>query len=254
MKKFTYLCIGFLLILICTTLTILTKNLLFIPIFILISYIIFLKVKIKNKNFEIKNLNYICDTTRGFKHDFNNIMQAIGGYIKTNDMYNLKKYYNKLMPECFHVDNLYRFHSKLIVNSAIYSIISDKYNLAEKNNIKMSLNISSNLNEINLDSYNLCKILGILLDNAIEASEKSSQKIINLSFYPYDKKQIIIIENTYFNKNISTKKIFEKGFSTKISHSGLGLWEVKQIVRKNKNLKLQTKANSDFFIQKLEIL
>ena len=209
MKKITYLCIDFLLILICTALIILTKNLLFILIFVLISYIIFLKVKIKNKNFEIENLNYICDTNRSFKHDFNNIMQAMGGYIKTNDMYNLKKYYNKIIPECFHVDNLYQFHSKLIVNSAIYSIIADKYNLAEKNNIKMSLNISSDLNQINLDSYNLCKILGILLDNAIEASEKCSQKIINLSFYPYDKKQLIIIENTYCNKNISTKKIFE---------------------------------------------
>lgn len=253
MKKITYLCIGFLFILICTILVVLTKNLLFIPIFVLIIYIIFLKVKLKNKNFEIKNLNYICDTNQGFKHDFNNIMQAMGGYIKTNDMYNLKKYYNKIMPECFHVDNLYRFHSKLMVNSAIYSIISDKYNLAEKNNIKMSLNITSDINQINLDSYNLCKILGILLDNAIEASCKCQNKIINLSFYSYEQKQFIMIENTYLSKNISTKKIFEKGFSTKNSHSGIGLWEIHNIIEKNKNLKLQTKANSDFFIQKLEI-
>ena len=254
MKKFTYLFIFLLLILICTTLVILTKNILFVLIFVLIIYIIFLKIKIKNKNFEIKNLTYICDTTRSFKHDFNNIMQAMGGYIKTNDMYNLKEYYNKIMPECFHVENLYRFHSKLIVNSALYSIIADKYNLAEKNNIKMFLNITSDISQINLDSYNLCKILGILLDNAIEASEKSPQKIINLSFCLADKKQQIIIENTYLNKNISTKKIFEKGFSTKTSHSGLGLWEIQKIIEKNKNLNLQTKANPDFFVQKLEIL
>ena len=204
------------------------------------------KKLIKKQKLEIQNLNYICDTTRTFRHDFNNIMQAIGGYIQTNNIYDLKQYYNRLVPECFHINNLYRFHSKLMVNTALYSIISDKYNLAEKKNIKMSLNIL-------IDTYTLTKILGILLDNAIEASKECPKKIINLSFQENNDKQIIIIENTYLNKGISTKKIFEKNYTTKSENSGLGLWEVKKIIDKNNNLKLITKTTPDFFMQQLEI-
>lgn len=252
MRKITIFFILFV-FLICTILTVLTNDFLIIPIFILIIYIIYLEIKIKNQKLEINSLNEINDSTRSFRHDFNNIMQAIGGYIQTNNLYDLKKFYNNLIPECFKINNLYRYHSKLMVNSAIYSIIADKYNKAEKSQIKMSLNILSDLNKINLDSYHLTKILGILLDNAIEASKECPKKIINLSFAEYENKQLIIVENTYLNKNISTRKIFEKNFSSKQNHSGIGLWEVNKIVTKNKNLKLYTDADKLFFTQKLEI-
>lgn len=239
--------------LICTILIILTKEFLFIPIFILIIFNIYLETKNQNQKLEIKILNELNDSSRAFRHDFNNIMQAMGGYIQTNNIYDLKEYYNNLIPECFKINNLYRYHSKLIVNSAIYSIIADKYNQAEKSHIKMSLNILSNLNSINLDSYHLTKILGILLDNAIEASKECPKKIVNLSFINSDNKHLIIIENTYLNKNIKLKKIFEKNFSSKINHSGLGLWEVNKIISKKSNLELYTKTDGEFFIQKLEI-
>lgn len=221
-----------------------------LALFMLLIYFLLLIIKQKS---EIQNLSYICDSTRTFRHDFNNIMQAIGGFIKTNNMYDLNEYYNKLIPECFKINNLYRFHSKLIGNPAIYSIISDKYNLAESKNIKMSLNILIDLNLINLDSYNLSKILGILLDNAIEASCETPNKIVNLSFQPFNNKTLIIIENTYLTKRISVKKIFEKNFTTKSKNSGLGLWEVRKIINKNKNLELQTKAGKEFFSQTLII-
>ena len=218
-----------------------------------LSIVLIFKTIINKQKIEIQNLTCICDSTRTFRHDFNNIMQAIGGYVQTNNLYDLKKYYNNLMPECFKINNLYRFHSKLIENAAIYSIVSDKYNLAEKNHIKMSLNISLDLKNLKINTYTITRILGILLDNAIEASKECSQKIINLSFQNIDEKQLIIVENTYLSKGISIKKIFEKNFTTKSENSGLGLWHVNKIIKKNKNLHLNTTAGSDFFTQQLEI-
>lgn len=41
-----------------------------------------------------KTLHILHDSVRGFKHDFDNIVTTIGGYIKTNDMDGLKKYYS----------------------------------------------------------------------------------------------------------------------------------------------------------------
>lgn len=229
------------------------KIFLIITIFILTFTTIYLIFIVHKQKFEIKKLTCFCDTTRAFRHDFNNIMQAIGGYIKTNNMYELNEYYNRLIPECFKINNLYRFHSKLMGNAAIYSIVSNKYNLAESKNVKMSLNVLLDLNLIHLDTYSLSKILGILLDNAIEASSETPNKIVNISFQPLKDKQLIIIENTYLAKGISTKKIFDKNWTTKPHNSGLGLWEIQKIINHKKNLSLQTKAGPEFFTQTLMI-
>ena len=103
--------------------------------------------------------------------------------------------------------------------------------------------------------YEFAKILGILLDNAIEASSESKEKIINLDFKNDTKnsRQLIIIENTYKDKDLNTEAIFEKGISSKENHTGLGLWEVRKIVKKNNNVNLFTSKNQKYFSQQLEI-
>ena len=103
--------------------------------------------------------------------------------------------------------------------------------------------------------YEFARILGILLDNAIEASSESEEKIINITFRNDTKnnRQLITIENTYKNKDIDTEKIFEKGVTEKENHTGLGLWEVRKILNKNNNANLFTSKTDNFFSQQLEL-
>lgn len=103
--------------------------------------------------------------------------------------------------------------------------------------------------------YEFARILGILLDNAIEASSESTEKIINLSFRDdfRNSRQLITIENTYSNKDVNTDIIFEKGVSGKDDHTGLGLWEVRKLIKKNNNINLFTTKDDKFFKQQLEI-
>ena len=65
----------------------------------------------------------------------------------------------------------------------------------------------------------------------------------------------MLIENTYVDKEINIDRIFEKDFSTKSkqTNSGLGLWEVRQILKKSNNLDLFTTKNEEFFRQQFEI-
>lgn len=111
------------------------------------------------------------------------------------------------------------------------------------------------LNTLKMKIYEFTRILGILLDNAIEASNECNEKIINVTFRNDSKnnRQIIIIENTYQNKDIDTDKIFEKGMSEKENHTGLGLWEVRKIIKKNNNSNLFTSKTDKFFSQQLEL-
>jgi two-component system sensor histidine kinase AgrC len=127
--------------------------------------------------------------------------------------------------------------------------------MADELGIKIDLEVFMDLNELNINSYELTRILGILMNNAIEASKECDEKIINVTFRKDKRKnvQLIIVENTYKDKEIDTEKIYEKGFSTKQGNTGLGLWEIRQILKKHNNLNLYTTKNDEFFIQQFEI-
>ena len=103
--------------------------------------------------------------------------------------------------------------------------------------------------------YEFARILGILLDNAIEAAEQSNEKLINISFRKDDKnkRNIILIENSYANKEIDIDTIFHKGYTEKENHSGIGLWEVRKLLSKNNNVNLFTTKTDSLFKQQLEI-
>lgn len=207
----------------------------------------------------IKTLTLLHDTMRGFKHDFHNIVQGIGGYIDSGDINGLKRYYKDLLGDCSRVNNLTALSPTIINNPAIYNIMATKYHRADENGIIINLTILMNLNEIekHIKMYEFTRILGILMDNAIEASIECEEKTINVTFRKEDTRHriLMVIENTYLNKDIDTEKIFEKCYSTKSSktNSGLGLWEVRQILKRNNNLNLFTTKDNDFFKQQFEI-
>ena len=200
-------------------------------------------------------LRILHDNVRGFKHDFDNIVTTIGGFIRTNDMEGLKQYYLQLEDDCQRVNNLYILNPEVVNNDGIYNLLTKKYYEADSKDIKVNITFLLDLSKLNMKIYEFARILGILLDNAIEASSECEEKLINLTFREDSRnsRQLIIVENTYKNKDVDTEKIFEKGVSGKEEHSGLGLWEVRKIVKKNKNTNLFTTKNEKLFVQQLEI-
>ena len=202
-----------------------------------------------------KTLHILHDSVRGFKHDFDNIVTTIGGYIKTNDMDGLKKYYSQLESDCSKVNNLYLLNPDIINNPGIYNLLTSKYSEAEEKGIKVNLTFLLDLTNLHMKVYEFARILGILLDNAIEASEECDEKEINIVFRNESKnnRNIILIENTYKDKDVNVEQIFNKGITGKENHTGLGLWEIRQILKKNNNVNLHTDKNEKYFSQQLEI-
>lgn len=205
-----------------------------------------------------KNLLTLNDNLRGFKHDFNNIIQVIGGYISTNNMSALKTYYKYLLVDCQCTNTLSTLSLDLINNPTIYTLLTNKYYGAFDNNVTMDFEVLADLSNLNINDYELSRILGILLDNAIEASKAANEKHIHVLFKSEIKNNrvVILIENTYLDKNIDLEKIFEKGYTSKSNvckNHGLGLWEVKKYLNRRKNLNLYTSQTDDYFRQQLEI-
>ena len=202
-----------------------------------------------------KTLHILHDSVRGFKHDFDNIVTPIGGYIKTNDMDGLKSYYSQLEEDCTKVNNLYVLDPDIINNPGVYNLITAKYNEALEKGIKVNLTVLLDLNDLHMKIYEFARILGILLDNAIDAASECDEKILNIIFRnePKNSRNIILIENTYKDKDVDIEQIFNKGVSGKENHTGLGLWEIRQILKKNNNINIYTNKDEKYFSQQLEI-
>ena len=149
------------------------------------------------------------------------------------------------------IKNIYNMPSG--IKGMIYYKINEVYN----KNINFCNNISKkavlSLNKINSDYYYpTSKILGIIFDNAIEASIESKNPEIVLDIYEKENYIYISLYNTYKGK-INIEDINNKNFSTKGKNRGLGLFIVNSITRKNKNIKLNQKCRENYFETIIEI-
>lgn len=100
--------------------------------------------------------------------------------------------------------------------------------------------------------YKVCKIIGILIDNAIEASTMSDDKLLLVDIYKEKGLINIYIENT-FEGTVDINLINKKGFSTKGKNRGLGLHIVSTILRENDNLSLEQRVVNNKFVSILKI-
>lgn len=203
-----------------------------------------------------KTMISMVDGVRTLKHDYNNIMQALNGYVSTKQYDKLQEHINKVLDECNIVNNLSVIDQKVFNDPAIYGIVGAKYFIAMEADIKFELDIVTNIKEISFPMPELSRILGIILDNAIEATSKTDNKYMKLEM-KYDARKdadIIKVYNTYdTNIDINLKDIYKKGVSSKKVKSGIGLWEVKKLIDKSKNSQIYASLEHGMFVQNIII-
>ena len=201
-----------------------------------------------------KNNNEI----KKFKHDFNNIILGLDGYINNDDFdkEKLKKYFNSTI---MNYNNNIELNDIVIAKlnsikvSSLKSLITNKVLVAQNNNIDVDINIQGEIHDFYTDEMQLSRILGILLDNAIEASlELTHDKKIEMNIIQIDKTTDIQISNTFNNTGTPITDFNKEGFSTKGTNRGLGLSSAHEIANKL-NMLLNTEIDGNTFIQNLSI-
>ena len=201
-------------------------------------------------------LSNLVDSLRVVKHDYNNILQTINGYIVTKEYKGLEEHFKELYKESNSIATTESVNPSVINQPAVYAIVGSKYNTAMTKNIKFDVDVETNIKEINFNFTDLSRILGILLDNAIEATEQADTKEMSISFSYNKKKQADMIEiknHIKANSKIDLNKIFDKGESSKKVKSGLGLWEVKNIISKKHNSQIYANIENNTFSQTIVI-
>lgn len=147
---------------------------------------------------------------------------------------------------------------KYLPSNGLKGFFYYKFIEAEKKGINVSVNISkqienSFLKEIDTKNFkNLVRIIGVYLDNAIEASYTSLDKKLGIEIYLIKDKIEIIITNT-FNNDVNLDKIGKETFSTKGKNRGHGLLLVSKILGENKIFEAKNEIKGNIYIQSLKI-
>lgn len=134
------------------------------------------------------------------------------------------------------------------------------YKLIEAHTIDININISiskdvnnSNLNRMSTTQKDeLYSIMGVYLDNAIQAAKESNKKEVSLEIYKENEKIVIIIANTY-NGKIEMEKLDNYGYTTKGKNHGVGLHLVKKIIENEVIYSQLRSLFEDYYVQKLII-
>ena len=130
----------------------------------------------------------------------------------------------------------------------------------EMENKKLNINISvstdiikTKLNKLSIkEKDSLYSIMGIYLDNAIQAAENSNNKEITLDIFKDKREVVIIIANTYSGK-VDINRIGDYGYTTKGKSHGVGLHIVKKIIEEEPIFSQSRKIIDDYYIQELRI-
>ena len=192
-------------------------------------------------------------TKRKIIHDFKNQLIVINGYADNPEK--LKAYLSEIIKDQRNIPN-----SKLLLNveklpSGLKGLIYYKFSNLDSN-INVSIDIKNSLKKYESISPKLnkdcLKILGVFIDNAIEAVKNEKEKYINLEFIKQKEQIIITVRNTCTSR-VNIKNLTKNGFTTKGKNHGYGLSLVSDIVRKDDSLDIKFECDDDIFSATLVI-
>ena len=208
----------------------------------------------------LKEYEVMIDKFRVDTHENKNEFLTIRNMIKdNNDKDTVIKYIDKL------VDNKIKDNDKIMKKTAkipeggLRATIYSKLCLMDKLKIKYNLNVSREVRTtdlINLDEdlvLKICKILGVFLDNAIEAVRGLKKKEISIEMYTIEDSLCIDITNN-FKGNLELDKITNIKYTTKGDGHGYGLTLVNKLLEEEQGrLENEKSINRDTFTQTLKI-
>lgn len=193
---------------------------------------------------------------RSFKHDYSNIMLSMSGYIEANDMEGLRDYFDKeILPLSKNITKNTAHINQLIniKTTELKSIISSKLLYAIELNINVGIEVTDEVTSIPMDTLDLCRVIGIFLDNAIEATLETDRPTIRFALINLDTEYIFIISNTFLEKGIPYATLSKPNVSTKGINRGIGLYNAHEIIAKYNHVFLDTEIKNKSFVQRLQI-
>ncbi|SHJ34556.1 Histidine kinase-, DNA gyrase B-, and HSP90-like ATPase [Dethiosulfatibacter aminovorans DSM 17477] len=195
----------------------------------------------------------LMNDIRSKQHEYDNHIQSINSILNTEydgsgDYDKIKKYV-----EDVRVDKSIANLGKMD-NSILAGLIYTKKKTFEKSGIEFRVEIFDYLFKTRFKDYEMVEMIGILLDNALEASQKGNQVILKIYSEGVTKVVEVLNEHEYISAK-TIDNMFMMGYTTKEeSGHGYGLDNLNQLIKRNDGkyvVSNQSLYGSNFFSIKL---
>ena len=203
----------------------------------------------------IQELESIQSSMRSFRHDYKNMMSSLYLQSREGNIEEIEKNIHGLIDDFDeNIDRKMNLTVQManIQISEVKSLLYKKITEIQKKGIDFRMEVIYPVEETGMKPLDLSRALGILLDNAIEETEKTGGKISLVVSGQQDAVHIIV-ENT-IERGVDLARIYEEGYSTKGSGRGNGLPGLRRILEKYSSASLMTECENGTFIQKLAIM
>lgn len=173
--------------------------------------------------------NELVDDIRIKQHGFKNHITAILSTHYTH------KTYEKLVEAqdeyCNTLLNTNKYNNLLqLGNKVLIGFLYEKFREIEDDGVEVKYEISTSIESCKIPIYYLIEILGILLDNALEAVKGTKRNMITMTISETGNKYLFSVRNV--SRHVTYEEIenwFHKGVSSKGNNRGLGLYHVKHL-------------------------
>lgn len=176
----------------------------------------------------------LLQDTRVFRHNIANMLYGLQGMLLRGDMDELNAYYRNMIESCQIINNDNVVALKRIPSMAISSLLLNKVQEANAERIPFYVTVEENVHWHGLSEVDMTVLLGILIDNALEAAREASAPYVSFEARSSGRALALTIRNTYRD---GEPPVFTFPMSsTKPGHSGLGLRTVEKMLAKKSNV------------------
>lgn len=235
-----------------------TNFVLFLILFLLVIILFTERNSYDKLSMEYDNLfNYVgvfeewIEKEKFIRHEYKNQLAVLRNMTKQKS---IKDKIDSIVDDMINIDDNIVNELGDLPNGGLKGLLYYKISVAKNKNINVEINVGNKVKSLfkKLDEEKnkvLSKVIGVYLDNAIEAAVQSNKKIVSIEIYNLDSKLNIVISNSFMGK-IDIVKMNQKGVSTKGKGRGNGLYYASKLLNKNNWLITESKIIKDFYIIK----
>ncbi len=180
---------------------------------------------------------------REFKQIYQKQMLRLGDYLDAKDYQGLTAYYqtlNSRWQATSHLAGIEEEGLQRLNDPALKSLLFQKILAAQNRGLSLRLEVPTAIRSLPMDSVLLLRVMGILLDNAIEAGAVAGRTAIYCAVLDYPDAVELAVANPVSTTNPpKINEFMTAGYTTKGEGHGQGLNTVREIVDETPNAALQ---------------
>ena len=186
---------------------------------------------------------------RSQRHDYNFHVQTLHGLILRKDYEACEKYLGELLSDSINMNALLP-----LKDAAVSALILSFQNRARLSGIPMEITIENDLSQIATNVYETNKVIGNLLQNAIDETEMLPDKSYGIKLSILKRGEFCIINVSNRTRSFDAAQAYQLGASSKTGHEGVGVASVRALAAKYGGI-VYSRLEEDilFFVAKIPL-